>query len=70
MLQNLGQEARECYARAEECAREAETALNDESRTGFRRLEQSWVNLARGYESAQQLLASSAEVARRSAKTH
>jgi hypothetical protein len=70
MLQNFSQEARECYARAEECARKAETALSAQTRTGFLRLERSWVNLARSYESAQQLLASNAEVVRRSAKTH
>jgi hypothetical protein len=69
MLQNLSEEVRACYTRAEECARKAETALSDEMRADFLRLERSWLNLARSYQFAQQLLAFTNEVKRRKDKT-
>jgi hypothetical protein len=56
VLQNLRKEIRDCYQRAERCARNAETALTEDVRKDFLDLEKFWLNFARSYESAQQLL--------------
>jgi hypothetical protein len=46
MLQGLSKEIRDCYARAEACARKAEQSFSEEMRADFLRLEQSWLTLA------------------------
>ena len=56
MLQNLRKEIRDCYVRAERCARNAEAALTEDVRKDFLDLEKFWLNLARSYEFAEQLL--------------
>jgi len=56
MLQGLSKEIRDCYARAEACARKAEQSFSEEMRADFLRLEQSWLTLARSYEFAVRLL--------------
>jgi hypothetical protein len=50
MLQNLSQDMRECYRRAEDCAEKAEDAATPALRTDFLRLERAWLTLARSYE--------------------
>jgi hypothetical protein len=56
MLRQLGDEVRECYARAEECARKAKNAFSEDMRDDFLRLEQSWLTLARSFEFAGRLV--------------
>ncbi len=57
MLKDLSREIRECNEHAEDCARKAETATNDDLRADFFRLEQSWLKLARSYELGERLTA-------------
>jgi hypothetical protein len=56
MLLKLSDQVRECYARAEECARKAEDAFTETMRQDMLRLQTSWLNLARSYEFAERLL--------------
>lgn len=64
MLKSLSKEIRDCHAHAENCEERAETALNAEMRKDFLRLRDSWLNLARSYEFAEQLLDYTRENAR------
>ena len=50
MLKVLSEDVRECYRRAEECARQAKAQLNPELRRDFLDLELRWLKLARSYE--------------------
>jgi hypothetical protein len=50
MLKVLSEDVRECYRRAEECARQAKAQLNPEHRRDFLDLELRWLKLARSYE--------------------
>jgi hypothetical protein len=56
MLESLSREIRDCYQRAEACARMADAALHEAMRLDLLRLEQSWLNLARSYEFAARLV--------------
>ena len=47
MLKVLSEDVRECYQRAEECARQAKAQLNPELRRDFLDLELRWLKLAR-----------------------
>jgi hypothetical protein len=68
MLQTLSREVRECYQRAEVCARRAQTAFDEETRRDFRALEESWLKLAHSYEFAEQILAFTSESKRKREK--
>jgi hypothetical protein len=57
MLQNLSQDVRECYRRAEDCAEKARGAPTEELREDFLRLEKSWLTLAHSYEFTDRLSA-------------
>jgi hypothetical protein len=50
MLQDLSQDVRDCYRRAEDCAEKARGAATEELRADFLRLEKSWLMLAHSYE--------------------
>jgi hypothetical protein len=50
MLKVLSEDVRECYQRAEECARQAKAQLNPKLRRDFLDLELRWLKLARSYE--------------------
>jgi hypothetical protein len=52
MLQNLTEDARLCYERAEWCASQAKTTVHKHMREDFLRLAQRWLKLARSYEIA------------------
>jgi hypothetical protein len=55
MLQNLSNEIRECYLRAEECKGRADTAKTPAARTDFLDMEDRWLSLAHSYEFAERL---------------
>jgi hypothetical protein len=42
MLQNLSKDIRECYRRAEECRRSAETAMSELAKFDYLEMEQRW----------------------------
>ena len=50
MLQYLSEQIRECYQRAEECAREAKSVGDEALRAFYVRREQVWLKLARSFE--------------------
>jgi hypothetical protein len=52
----LTKEIEDCQAHAAHCARQAENAACADIRNDFRRLEQNWLQLARSYEIAQQIV--------------
>jgi hypothetical protein len=52
----LIKEIEDCQAHAAHCARQANNAACPNIREDFLRLEQSWLQLARSYEVAQQIL--------------
>jgi hypothetical protein len=52
----LIKEIEDCQAHAAHCARQANNAASQNVREDFLRLEQSWLQLAHGYEVAQQIL--------------
>jgi hypothetical protein len=56
MLPPLIKEIEDCQAHAAHCASQASNATCPHIRDDFRRLEQSWLQLAHGYEVAQQVL--------------
>jgi hypothetical protein len=58
MLQNLGEQIRECYRRAEQSRRFAETALTPSVREDFFAMERRWLSLAHSYEFSERLSAS------------
>jgi hypothetical protein len=55
MLQNLSKEIRECYLRAEECKRLAETARTPAAKADYLAMEHRWLSLAHSYEFAERL---------------
>ena len=65
MLENLSEILRQCYERAEECARQAQAVQNKKLRTDYLRLEERWLKLARSYELGQRLKLFINEAARR-----
>jgi hypothetical protein len=52
----LSKEIEECRAHAEHCARQARSTACPDIREDFRRLEQNWLQLARSYEVARQIV--------------
>jgi hypothetical protein len=65
MLGKLSDQVRECLARAEECARKAESALSEETRDDYRRLQRSWLVLANSFALGERLVDFSAKNDRR-----
>ena len=65
MLQNLSEEIRECYHRAEECKRLAEGALTESGKADFLDMERRWLALARSYEFAERLSSFTAPFSKR-----
>jgi hypothetical protein len=57
MLQNLSEQIRECYRRAEQSRRFAETALTGSVREDFFAMERRWISLAHSYEFSERLSA-------------
>jgi hypothetical protein len=55
MLQSLSKEIRQCYERAEQCRRAAETAAIQSAKDDFLDIEKRWLSLARSYEFAERL---------------
>ena len=55
MLQNLSGDIRECYQRAEQCRRAAETAHTPSAKDDFLDMERRWLSLAHSYEFAERL---------------
>jgi hypothetical protein len=55
MLQNLSADIRECYQRAEQCRRAAETAHTPSAKDDFLDMERRWLSLAHSYEFAERL---------------
>jgi hypothetical protein len=55
MLQNLSNEIRECYLRAEQCKRLAEAAFTSSAESDFLAMETRWLSLAHSYELAERL---------------
>jgi hypothetical protein len=55
LLENLSEEIRECHECAEECARLAAAAADEELRAYYLRREQNWLKLAHSYELRQRL---------------
>lgn len=68
MLRKLSKEVRDCYARAEECARKAKQVVNEELQKDYLRTQQSWLTVARSYEFVERLLNFSKENNRRRAE--
>ena len=60
----LIKEIEDCQAHAAHCAHQAHDAACPNIRQDFLRLEQSWLQLARSYEVAQQILAAGANGSR------
>jgi hypothetical protein len=58
MLQNLSEQIRECYRRAEQSRRVAETARTPSVREDFFAMERRWLSLAQSYEFSERLSAS------------
>jgi hypothetical protein len=52
----LTKEIEDCQAHAAHCARQAKNAACPNIREDFLRLEQNWLQLARSYEVAQQIV--------------
>jgi hypothetical protein len=65
LLQNLGEDVRECYEHAEQCAGRARATQDEKLRTDYCRLAQGWLKLARSYELWQRLRLFADEAARR-----
>ena len=55
MLQNLSKDIRECYPRAEECKRLAETARTPSAKADYLAMERRWLSLAHSYEFSERL---------------
>lgn len=69
MLNNLGEEIRECYRHAEDCARKATAQPDPKLKQGFLDWEQRWLFLARSYEFTQRLTEFSDETKRQANKS-
>jgi hypothetical protein len=68
VLINLGEEIRECYRHAEDCARKATAQPDPKRKQDFLDLEQRWLFLARSYEFTQRLTECSDETKRQADK--
>jgi CheY-like chemotaxis protein len=55
MLQNLSEQIRGCYQKAEQCAREAKSVRDEALRAFYVRREQVWLKLARSFEVEERL---------------
>ena len=55
VLNNLGEEIRECYRHAEDCALKAIAHTDPQLKQDFLDLEQRWLFLARSYEFSERL---------------
>ena len=55
MLQNLSEEIRECFRRADECRLLSKTALTASAISDYLEMEQRWLALAQSYEFAERL---------------
>ena len=55
ILQNLSKDIRECYLRAEECERLAETARTPSAKADYLAMERRWLSLAHSYEFSERL---------------
>jgi len=62
MLQSLGEDVRDCYRHAIDCAQKARDAATPELRSDFLRLERAWLSLARSYEFTERLSAFNMEL--------
>jgi hypothetical protein len=65
LLENLSEEVRQCYVRAEECTGQARATQDEKLRADYLRLAQSWLKLAASYEFWLRLKLFSNEAARR-----
>jgi hypothetical protein len=65
LLENLSEEVRQCYERAEQCAGQARVIQDEKLRADYLRLAQGWLKLARSYEFWQRLKLFTNEDARR-----
>jgi hypothetical protein len=68
MLRNLSEEIRECYRRAEDCARQAAAQTSPNLKQDFLDMERRWMSLARSYEFTERLTDFSSEAKRKSDK--
>jgi hypothetical protein len=55
MLQNVSKKVSACYERAAVCRLNAERSSDDETKAAFLRIEASWLNLARRFETAERV---------------
>jgi hypothetical protein len=55
MLQNLGDQIRECLRHAEHCAQKARDAESPTLRNDFLDMERRWLSLARSYERVERI---------------
>jgi hypothetical protein len=55
MLKSLSEEIRECYRRAEDCARKAAAETDPKLKADFLDLERRWVLLAQSHEFTERL---------------
>jgi len=55
MLQNLSEEIRECFRRADECRLLSKTALTPSAIKDYLDMERRWLALARSYEFSERL---------------
>jgi hypothetical protein len=55
MLQDLGEQLRECYLRAEQCRQMANSSVSRQDREDWLKSEQRWMVLARGYETIERI---------------
>jgi hypothetical protein len=55
VLNNVSEQIRECYRRAEECARKAAAQTDPKLKADFLDLERHWLVLARSYDFAERL---------------
>jgi hypothetical protein len=55
MLENVSEQARECYAHAEYCARKAADQTDPLLKQDYLELERHWLTLARSFEFSQRL---------------
>jgi len=68
MLEKLGEQIRDCYAHATECARKAAVQTDPQLKQDFLDMERRWLALAKSYELSQRLEDFSEEAARRSGR--
>jgi hypothetical protein len=66
MLNNLSEQIRECYRKAEDAARKAAVETDQELKQDFLDVERRWLVLARSYDLSGRLTDFSAEAKRRS----